>query len=185
MATMFYATASRRMRLKAAILFILFTQLSVIAVAQNVTQPLANPKAIIQDGRTRFTVLTPRLIRMEWANNGAFIDNATFVVVNRNLPVPHFTSVKRNGLLIIKTDELELQYKTGTGQFTEQNLLVKALDARHPFTWAPGQKQTDNLKGTYRTLDNYDGDEEIYSKTKMQLEDGLLATDGWSLIDDS
>lgn len=64
MATMFYATASRRMRLKAAILFILFTQLSVIAVAQNVTQPLANPKAVIHDGHTRFTVLTPRLIRM-------------------------------------------------------------------------------------------------------------------------
>jgi alpha-glucosidase (family GH31 glycosyl hydrolase) len=48
-------------------------------------------------------------------------------------------------------------------------------------------EQKGNLKGTYRTLDGYDGDMFQYSnpKTVMPLEDGLLATDGWTLIDDS
>ena len=46
--------------------------------------------------------------------------------------------------------------------------------------------QEHNLKGTYRTLDRYNG--EIRSGTtdeKMPIEDGILATDGWTLIDDS
>jgi alpha-glucosidase (family GH31 glycosyl hydrolase) len=182
---MFFFTTVRTLFIKPAIFFGVFIQLSVIAVAQSQMQPSANPKAIVHAGSARFTILTPRLIRMEWTGSKAFTDNASFVVVNRNLPVPYFTSVKSNGLLIIKTDELELQYKTDSGKFNSQNLLVKALDAKHPFTWVPGQKQKGNLKGTYRTLDNYDGDEQIWDKTKMELEDGLLSTDGWTLIDDS
>ncbi|QJD97224.1 DUF5110 domain-containing protein [Mucilaginibacter robiniae] len=182
---MFHTAITQKLLSKAAFVLFLFIQLSITVLAQIGVQPKANPKAVIQEGHVRFTILTPRLIRMEWTNSGTFIDNSTFIVVNRNLPVPHFTSTTRNGLLIIKTDELELQYKQGSGKFTDQNLSVKALDARHSFTWTPGLKQKGNLKGTYRTLDNYDGDEQIYSKKKIELEDGLLSTDGWSLIDDS
>lgn len=56
-----------------------------------------------------------------------------------------------------------------------------------PFAWKPGQQQTGNLKGTYRTLDGYDGDTYVYDeqRPKMPIEDGLLATDGWTFIDDS
>ncbi len=48
-------------------------------------------------------------------------------------------------------------------------------------------QQKGNLKGTYRTLDGYDGDTYVYDerRPKMPIEDGLLATDGWTLIDDS
>ena len=56
-----------------------------------------------------------------------------------------------------------------------------------PFVWKPGMQQKGNLKGTYRTLDGYDGDTYVYDerRPKMPIEDGLLATDGWTLIDDS
>ena len=52
-------------------------------------------------------------------------------------------------------------------------------------------EQKNNLKGTYRTLDGYDGnryyawDYKDKEGRPMPLEDGLLATDGWTLIDDS
>ena len=53
-------------------------------------------------------------------------------------------------------------------------------------------QQKGNLKGTYRTLDGMDGDTQTQTWVsdtkkgdKLKLEDGLLATDGWSLIDDS
>ncbi|RYY37288.1 MAG: DUF5110 domain-containing protein [Sphingobacteriaceae bacterium] len=147
--------------------------------------PLANPKAIVQLGQARFTVLTPRLIRMEWTSAMPFVDNATLTIINRDLPVPRFTSTTQDGYLVIKTDELELRYKKGSGKFTEQNLSVTSLDKKHAFSWEPGKKQKGNLKGTYRTLDNFDGDYHIWDKKKMELEDGLLATDGWTLIDDS
>ena len=44
-------------------------------------------------------------------------------------------------------------------------------------------QQKSNLKGTYRTLDGYDGN--MHAGKPMPIEDGLLARDGWTLIDDS
>ena len=54
-----------------------------------------------------------------------------------------------------------------------------------PFDWTPGTTQKGNLKGTDRTLDGFEGNHNIYSHQDMKLEDGLLSTDGWTLIDDS
>ena len=49
-------------------------------------------------GNARFTVLTPQLIRMEWAADGKFEDHASLVFLNRKLPVPKFTSaIKEDG----------------------------------------------------------------------------------------
>src|SRR5271169_4891930 len=55
--------------------------------------PVADPKAVVTLGHARFTVLTPELIRMEWAVNGKFEDHASFVFLNRKLPVPKFSAV--------------------------------------------------------------------------------------------
>ena len=52
--------------------------------------PVADPAALVPAGSTRFTVLTPSLIRIQFAEppGYAFDDRATAVVVNRRLPVP-------------------------------------------------------------------------------------------------
>ena len=52
--------------------------------------PVADPKAVVTVGNARFTVLTPQLIRMEWSADGKFEDHASFVFINRRLPVPKF-----------------------------------------------------------------------------------------------
>ena len=53
--------------------------------------PVANPKAVVILGHARFTVLTPEMIRMEWSADGKFEDHASFVFLNRDMPVPPFT----------------------------------------------------------------------------------------------
>jgi alpha-glucosidase len=53
-----------------------------------INNPVADPRAIVLQGNARFTVLTPELIRMEWAADGKFEDHASFVFINRRLPVP-------------------------------------------------------------------------------------------------
>jgi alpha-glucosidase (family GH31 glycosyl hydrolase) len=153
--------------------------------AQSSGQPVADPKAIVREGSARFTVLTPRTIRMEWRNDQKFTDDASFVVINRKLPVPEYSVKRKDGWLYITTGELELRYQMVSGKFSDKNLSIKSLSASKAFNWAPGAAQKGNLKGTYRTLDGFDGDMSVYSNTKMELEDGLIATDGWSLIDDS
>ncbi|MDD4992792.1 MAG: glycoside hydrolase family 31 protein [Paludibacter sp.] len=153
--------------------------------SQPIIQSQADIKSVIIDGSVRFTILTPRLIRMEWSDKATFVDEASFVVINRYLPIVRFSKEKKDGWLILTTDELELHYKLGTGKFTDQNLLIKFLDPAHSFNWVPSMVQTGNLKGTYKTLDGFDGETRAYDGLKLKLEDGLLATDGWNLIDDS
>ncbi|HEY5499160.1 MAG TPA: TIM-barrel domain-containing protein [Bacteroidales bacterium] len=156
------------------------------SVKGEITNPIANPKAVIINGNVRFTVLTPRVIRMEWDDSKKFTDQASFVVVNRNLPVPAFSKSIKGGKLTIKTEALELTYKLNSGKFTKDNLKVRFLDKKTPVVWNPGVQQKDNLKGTYRTLDRYDG---AYFRSnpndKIPLEDGILSKDGWTLIDES
>ena len=46
--------------------------------------PVANPKNIVEAGAARFTILTPRLLRLEWAEGGKWEDRATFAFPTRN-----------------------------------------------------------------------------------------------------
>jgi alpha-glucosidase (family GH31 glycosyl hydrolase) len=121
---------------------------------------------------------------MEWNSNKVFVDDASFVAINRKLPLPFFQASRVNGWLVIKTNELELRYQIGTGKFTPQNLSVKWLHTQNAFTWVPGTVQHGNLQGTARTLDRLDGDH-YTNGPKLKLGTGILATDGWTLIDDS
>ncbi|MDD4141542.1 MAG: glycoside hydrolase family 31 protein [Bacteroidales bacterium] len=155
---------------------------SLLAMSQN---PPAEKTAVVNAGNARFTVLTSGLIRMEWNENAAFTDNQSFVIVNRNLPTPEFDTKKRGDKLIISTEKLILEYKLDSGKFSGDNLSIKSAKDFFKFSWKPGDAQKENLKGTYRTLDGCDGQYSIYRKENIQLEDGLLAKDGWTLLDDS
>ncbi|MDE5636952.1 MAG: glycoside hydrolase family 31 protein [Alistipes sp.] len=139
------------------------------------------------DENVRFTVVSDGVVRMEYAPDGAFVDAKSFVAVEREYPAADFR-VKRGAWIEISTPKMILRYKKGSGEFSASNLSVRSpKGAAVPFVWKPGMQQTGNLKGTYRTLDGYDGDTYRYDKAnpKMPIEDGLLATDGWTLIDDS
>ena len=137
------------------------------------------------DGNVRFSVLTDGVIRMEWSPSGSFTDDPSFVAIHRNLPVPKYTVQNKNATVVISTARMKLKYKKGQGPFTKDNLTITSAKGMFPFQWTPGTIQKGNLKGTDRTLDGFEGDHNIYSHQDMKLEDGLLSTDGWTLIDDS
>ena len=156
--------------------FLAFIILSIQAVAQN--NPKANPSAVVEFGNARFTVLTDRLIRMEWAEDGEFEDRASLAIVNRYLPVPRYSSAAKDGVLTIKTGKLTLTYRGG--RFSADNLSVK-----HGMgVWRPGLSSTGNLKGTTRTLDGCLGFEQL-SRRESEMEDGIVSRDGWALVDES
>ncbi len=68
------------------------------------THPLADPKNVVKGDKYRITVLTEHLLRLEYSEDGEFIDAASQTVVNRDFPAVEF-SVKDTG------DELELRTK--------------------------------------------------------------------------
>lgn len=138
-----------------------------------------------QDSQVRFTVVTDGTLRLEYAPDGQFIDDFSFVAVNRHYPAVDYKLKKDGNWIELSTSRFRMKYKKGSGQFTSRNLSITSAKGMYPFRWMPGMKQKCNLKGTYRTLDGYDGDKHIHTNELMPLEDGLLATDGWTLIDDS
>ena len=52
---------------------------------------LANPENVIQCEKYRFTVLTSRLIRMEYSETGEFEDHLTTLISNRQTPTVEYT----------------------------------------------------------------------------------------------
>ncbi len=143
---------------------------------------------VYQDNNVRFTLIDEGTLRLEYAPDGKFVDNKSFMAVIRNYPQVKY-SIKNNAKqVVISTAKLRLVYKKGNAPLTKDNLTISSTKAiKTPFVWKPGMQQKGNLKGTYRTLDGYDGSEYQYSNPKheMPIEDGILATDGWTLIDDS
>jgi hypothetical protein len=91
---------------------------SFIATVPASAAPDASSRVVL-DGPARFEVLTPTLVRLEYAADGRFEDGATFNVVDRNLPVPKFRTSKDGGWLVITTDRLTLRYRDGSGPSVE------------------------------------------------------------------
>jgi alpha-glucosidase (family GH31 glycosyl hydrolase) len=144
--------------------------------------PVADPRAVVTTGHARFTILTPQLIRLEWAADGKFEDHASLVFLNRRLPVPEFTheSAPNGGRTVIQTSALKLVYTPGNsdGKFGPENLAITFSLNGKDIVWKPGMADTGNLLGTTRTLDRVQGSD-------VQLEPGLISRDGWTVVDDS
>ena len=165
--------------------------LIIILLATTATQsilaaddPVADPAAVVTSGRARFTVLTNRMIRIQYSATSRFEDRATFAVVNRKLPVPQFTTREADGYLYIETDALTLRYKVGStisaSLKSPNNLCITMPLNGRIVTWYPGKEDALNLKGTKRTLDTASGDNQ-----RPDLEDGILSRAGWALLDES
>ena len=144
--------------------------------------PKAAPEATVVCGNARFTVLTDRLIRMEWSEDGIFEDRASLAVINRELPVPAFRTGKKGDGVTIATGKVTLSYSGG--KFCRDNLCVSFKLNGKTRTWRPGDSPDGNLKGTTRTLDGCLGYERL-SHTEKELEDGLISRDGWAVVDES
>ena len=147
------------------------------------TTPLAAEGAIIKGEKYRFTVLTSRLIRIEYSENGYFEDRATQLATNRLFDVPKFTLSNCNNQLKIATNHIELTYDVNkpfsstslTLRYIGKNSKVKAGVASS--VWNFGCNNDGVLSGTTRTLDNVNG--------ACQLESSIMSRGRVTVLDDS
>jgi alpha-glucosidase (family GH31 glycosyl hydrolase) len=145
----------------------------------------AQPAPVVS-GSARFTVLTPRVIRMEYSPDGTFVDAASLVFTTRSgVQAPPARVSHANGTLTIETEALSLRYKEGSGAFTSDNLSITSRQLTPAFRWTPGTQDSANLGGTARTLDAVDGDKHIEDGKPLDLGQGLLSRSGWSVVDDT
>jgi len=98
----------------------------------------ADPAAdrTVVSGQARFEVLSPTLIRTEYAGDSQFTDGSTFNVIGRDDFAPTtFMKTERDGWLTLDTGAMTVRYKEGSGAFTQDTL-------RTTVTTASGQRVT-------------------------------------------
>jgi len=144
----------------------------------------ARPASVVTGDGYRITVLTSRLLRLEWSPTDTFVDRQTPMVVSRDFETPDFEVTESDDLLEIRTEHLYLAYDRGA--FRPAGLSVSLRQrAQSAFfsTWHYGDalpytgSADGNLGGTTRTLDGVDGE--------TALDPGILARYGFAVVDDS
>ncbi len=141
------------------------------------SEPLPNPDAVVTLGDCRFTVLTPRLLRLEWAPGGAHDDRPSYAFPRRAAPPPPFHFSVSEHTLTLDTGVLRLTRTGLAGALSAENLQITLNLGGAQVTWRPGDDDPHNLRGARRTLDGCRGE--------AALDPGLLSRSGWSLFDDS
>jgi len=138
--------------------------------------PQARNQAVVQGDKYRFTVLTDRLIRVEYQEDGRFVDEPTQTVICRDFPEVSYRVIDREDSLEIVTEHLHLYYDKKA--FSHDGLCIELKRGFHPYgsAWNYGDKVND-LKGTARTLDEANG--------AIPLESGLMSRFGFTVLDDS
>ena len=139
-------------------------------------RPLARPESVITGPDYRITVLTDRLVRLEYQREGRFVDVPTQRAICREFPAVKFRLLETADSLEIATEHLHLYYDKKP--FSREGLTIQLSEGFHVYgsSWSYGDKSL-NLKGTARTLDGADG--------AIPLEDGLMSRQGFTVLDDS
>ena len=180
---------------------VLLLALVVFLVAAS--QASARATGEVRDGPARFQVLSPSLIRLEYAEDGGFEDRPTLTAATRPAATAKFSTRVVDGVREIRTSHMLLRYVIGSGPFTSSNLRLRfelggkkatvrprfpaplPAPSTAPPPVAPAENPdpdpspvvSGNLGGWYRGLDGQSG--------PVSLHDGLLSRDGWYLLDDS
>lgn len=131
------------------------------------------PEMMVSEGHYRFSILTSRLIRIEYSTSAHFCDSPTQVVWNRDFKPTPFQATRTATGIILETNDLRLEcHDPYHFSLVSGFVLHKEFNAQ----WHFGEKTT-NLKGTARTLDLVSG--------STTLSDGVISRDGMAVLDDS
>lgn len=139
-------------------------------------RPLAHQQAVVQGDGYRITVLTDRLLRLEYHPENAFCDTATQTVLCREFEPPAFCVSERGGVLTLETQALRLCYDQKPFSPTGLQATLKGAYSAYASIWHYGDAPC-TLKGTARTLDEADG--------AIPLGEGLMSAKGYAVLDDS
>ena len=146
----------------------------------NTANAKANSQAIFMGQKYRITILSERLIRLEYSQTGTFSDALTTLVKNRRFNIPPFKVEQDERFLVITTKYFSMQYIKnnpfiGPKFAPDTNLRISLVNTDK--VWFYGQVEARNFKGGSVSLDDYQG--------HVELDKGLYSTDGFVMLDDS
>ena len=145
-----------------------------MSINQAKFDPVAKPEAAVIAGKVRFSILTDRIIRIEFDPDAKFEDRASLVYWYRNFDAPKYEITSSDDQLIIETEFIKLHFNM-KDRFHRRDLWIELKESGQ--IWRYGDADHLNLGGTTRTLDGATG--------AVELDPGMVSRSGWALVDDS
>lgn len=127
-----------------------------------------NQNCIFKGNKYRITVLSNSLVRLEYNENGSFLDNYTQMVINRKFDLPNIEVKQDEKYLEIKTNYFKLYY-TKELPF-KNNIRIECFDKEWRFDH-PEARKYDVLNG--KSLYSLDGFISIDDNTNILKENGI------------
>lgn len=147
------------------------------------TRARSDDKSIIQGSNFRITVITERVVRLEFSSSGQFIDRPTQLVSKRDLGLADFSVKQDTHYLQIATKYFNLTYLKrapfiGSKIDPAKNLKISLIsrDRDRNKDWYYGHPEARNLLGNMISVD---------LNCENNLAHGLYSLDGFASIDDS
>ena len=141
---------------------------------------ISKKECMVTGQKFRFTMLTDRLIRLEYSENGVFEDRPSQNVIFRNFERPVFVVNESDTLLQISTKYYTLSYvknKNFDGGKVTPSTNLKVVLKGSEREWYYNHPEARNFGTIGYSLDNFEG--------KLKLDKGLYSTDGFCTLDDS
>ena len=115
------------------------------SVKPDYSKAKCRPEMIFQGLTYRISILTERLIRLEYSKNGIFFDAITEQVVNRVFPPVEMKVTQDDRKLEIETKYFHLKYNKEK-PFEGYNIEVILINGNQ--SWTPNNKEVRNFKTT-------------------------------------
>ena len=139
---------------------------------------ISDKELYIVGNKYRFTVLSPRLIRLEYSADGIFEDRPTALVINRSFPKVNYSITESETLIQIATEVFTLTYvKDKELKSSTLSSNIKAVINNTKIEWQLNNPEAKNLRSINFSIDSI--------KDKIILDKGLYSLDGFCIIDDS
>ena len=140
---------------------------------------LSDSSATFRGKMYRISILSDRLIRLEYNANGNFNDNLTLLAKNRNFTKPNITFEENERYLTISSKYFNLRYLKekpflGTKLAPDANLKVTLNETDK--IWYYNHPEVRNYNGNIVSLEDF---------ANIKNLKGLYSTDGFVTIDDS
>lgn len=147
------------------------------------TKSKSNKKVIFEGEKFRISVISERIVRLEYSEEGTFVDSPTQLVKRRDLGIPDFSIRQDTNIVEVSTKYFILTYIkekpfAGTAVDPMKNLKIslQSKDKERKKDWYYGHPEARNLKGNMIGVD---------MGLPKNLERGLYSLDGFCSIDDS
>ena len=147
------------------------------------SRAMCDSKAVVQGPNFRISVISERIVRLEFSPSGQFVDRPTQLIKKRDIGVANFSVRQDASVLEISTKYFALTYLkgqpfAGTKVDPMRNLKItlQSHDRDRCKDWYYGNLEVRNMLGNMVSVD---------VDIPKELQRGLYSLDGFSSIDDS